>query len=275
MENKKLIIIIALIGVIIVLSGLITTTLLKEPTKTVELFENGTTIEVPVNTALKSHDEFSTIYITEKNTTIIGIDNNNLAGALVTQILSNVIVDAGTKQDNGLYKLDKNSVMEIGDKLGLGYDENNILEGYIGIKHNNTINQSIIIISADEQEIINILNSIHWKQGSPTNATTTAESSTSSTDKTYPFYGGDGSLVGYYHVGDVVEDHDGLYQLQSNGQWVCIGTAASSPSYDYEDDYDDDYDSGYYNYDHSSSVSSNSGGSSDSGNVEVTTDDYY
>lgn len=259
MENKKLILIIALIGVLIVLSGIIATNLLKEPTKTVELFENGTTIEVPANTTLKSHDEFSTIYLTGKNTTIIGIDNNNLAGALVSKMLSTLIVEAGAKQDNGLYKLDKNSVMEIGDKLGLGYDENNIIEGFIGIKHNNTVNQSIIIIGIDEQEILNILNSIQWKQGPPSNTTTTAEASTTSADKTYPFYGGDGSIVGYYHVGDVVEDHDGLYQLQSNGQWVCIGTAASSPSYDYEDDYDD-YDSDY-DYDYDSSSSSDSGGS--------------
>lgn len=270
MENKKLILIIALIGVLIVLSGIIATNLLKEPTKTVELFENGTTIEVPANTTLKSHDEFSTIYLTNKNTTIIGVDNNNLAGALVSKMLSTLIVEAGAKQDNGLYKLDKNSVMEIGDKLGLEYDENNILEGYIGIKHNNTINQSIIIIGIDEQEILNILNSIQWKQGSPSNTTTTAEASTTSTEKTYPFYGGDGSLVGYYHVGDVVEDHDGLYQLQSNGQWVCIGSAGT-PSYDYEYDYENDYDD--YNYDYSSS--SDSGGSSDSGSSEAYVEDYY
>ena len=134
METKNKIIIAILVIVIIILSGaIISTTLFKEETKTVELFENGTTIEVPLDTVLKSHDEFSTIYITDKNTTIISINNNNLAGALVSKILSTTIVEAGTKQDNGLYKLDKNSVMEIGDKLGLEYDENNCIsckEGY-------------------------------------------------------------------------------------------------------------------------------------------------
>jgi hypothetical protein len=88
MENKQKIIIVALIGIIIVLGAAIMGTLLKEPSKTVELFENGTTIEVSADTNLTSHDNFSSTYQTGKNTTIIGIDNNNLAGALASKILS-------------------------------------------------------------------------------------------------------------------------------------------------------------------------------------------
>ena len=208
MEDNKKILIVALIGIIIVLSGAILGGLLKEPTKTVELFENGTTIVVSANTNLTSHEEFSTTYMTAKNTTIIGVDNNNLIGALASKMLSSIIVDKGVKQDNGLYKLDKNSIMELGDQLGQGYDEKNIIDAYVGIKHNNTINQSIIVIGIDEQEIVNILNSVHWKQGKISNTTNISDInalSVSSDDKTYPFIADDGSVMSYYHVGDTID----------------------------------------------------------------------
>lgn len=247
MNNTQKIIIVCLIGVIIILGGAIAGSLLKEPTKTVELFENGTTIDVPASTNLTSHDAFSSTYVTSKNTTIIGIDNNNLAGALASKILSSIIVDKGEKQDNGLYKLDKNNIMELGDQLGQGYDEKNIKEAFVGIKHNNTVNQSIIIIGADEKEINDILNSIKWKQGTHSNATvnaTTTDSSapTPNEDKTYPFHADDGTIVGYYHVGDVVEHYDGLYQLKSNGEWVYIGEAKGSSDQAYNQGYSDAQD---------------------------------
>ena len=52
MNNTHKIIIACLIGVIIILGGAIAGSLLKEPTKTVELFENGTTIDVPASSRL-------------------------------------------------------------------------------------------------------------------------------------------------------------------------------------------------------------------------------
>ena len=58
--------------------------------------------------------------------------------------------------------------------------------------------------------------------------TTVVNLTTSSDEKTYPFYADDGSIVGYYHVGDVVEHYDGLYQLKSNGQWVYIGLSKNA-----------------------------------------------
>lgn len=178
MENKQKIIIVALIGIIIVLGAAIMGTLLKEPSKTVELFENGTTIEVSADTNLTSHDNFSSTYQTGKNTTIIGIDNNNLAGALASKILSELIVNKGEMQDNGLYKLDKKSIMELGDQLGQGYDENNIKEVFVGIKHNTTVNQTIILIGIDEQEMTNIIKSVNWKLGTTTTTAVSADTST-------------------------------------------------------------------------------------------------
>ena len=175
MENNHKILIAVLIGIIIILGGAIAGTLLKEPVKTVELFKNGTTVEVPENTHLESQDEFSTTYVTGKNTTIIAVDTNGFVGALASKMLSSLIVEKGEKQDNGLYLLDKSSITEIGDQLGFEYDENNIKDVYVGIKHNNTVNQSIIIIGIDQNEIISILNSIHWKLGLQSNASNTAE----------------------------------------------------------------------------------------------------
>lgn len=250
MNNTQKIIIACLIGIIIVLSGAILGSMLKEPVKTVELFENGTTIEVPSSTNLKSHDEFSTTYVTGKNTTIIGINNNNLVGALASKILSTIIVEKGEKQDNGLYILDENSIMELADQLGQGYDNKNIKEVKIGIKHNNTVNQTVIIIGSDEQEINNILDSIQWKQGIQSNtlnaSASEVPSSSSSDDKTFPFYADDGSIVGYYHVGDVVEHYDGLYQLKSNGEWVYIGEARGTSQNAYNRGYSDAIDDSSY-----------------------------
>ena len=58
------------------------------------------------------------------------------------------------------------------------------------------------------------------------NSTAVTPSNTHSNDndgdeKTFPGPHGEGS----YHVGDVVDDHDNLMQLQSDGQWVKIGVA--------------------------------------------------
>lgn len=277
MENKNKIIIVSLIGMVLILSAAIAGILLKEETKSVELFENGTTIQVPINTNLKSHNEFSTSYITDKNSTITGINNNNLAGALASKMLSIILVEKCEKQDNGLYKLDKNSVMEIGDQFGLEYDENNIIEGYIGIKHNNTVNQTVIIIGPDEHEIINILNSIHWKLGKQTNTSLdTTPNFESSQDKTYPFYGNDGSIMGYYHVGDTVDYIDNVYQLQPDGSWKYIGPSPNIPKpskqdkYDEDDfEYDEDYDRTETTTDSRSSSSyDSSSSSSDSGSSD-------
>ena len=251
MENIHKMIIVCLVAVILALGAAIGFTLMKEPVKTVELFKNGTTVEVPESTVLINKTETGSVYKTGKNTTIIGVDNNNLAGALVSKVLSEAIVEVSEKQDNGLYKLDKKSIMEFGDGLGLEYDEIDIKEVYIGIKNNNTVNQTVFIIGIDQQEMVNIMESIHWKAGAQVNSTVVEPSTPQPDEKTYPFYADDGSIVGYYHVGDVVTHYDGLYQLKSNGEWVYIGEAAGASqeaySQGYSDAIDDSYDdSSYY-----------------------------
>ena len=236
MENNHKIIIAVLIGVIIILGGAIAGTLLKEPVKTVELFKNGTTVEVPENTNLKSQDEFSTTYVTGKNTTIIALDNNNFVGALASKMLSTLIVEKGTKQDNGLYLLDKSSITEIGDQLGLEYDENDIKDVYVGIKHNNTVNQSIIIIGIDQNEIISILNSIQWKLGLQSNMTNaTGINFNNSLSNGYAIDtpndvsrndGGNDNSVS----SDEVDDYDYYYSDESDFGSSASGSSSSSGS---------------------------------------------
>lgn len=247
METNKKIIIAVLIGVIIILSGAVLGTFLKEPVKTVELFENGTTIEVPADTNLTNKDEFSTTYLTGKNTTIIGIDNNNLVGALASRLVSEVIVTNGEKQDNGLYKFDKNSIMKIADQLGREYNADNVKDNvYINIKNNNTVNQTVIIIGIDEKEILSISDSIHWKlsNGNNINSTNTTVNSTVDTagaadnEKTYPFYSDDGTLVGYYHVGDTIDFKGYILKLQPDGSWATIGESTGSSEEAYNAGYD-------------------------------------
>jgi hypothetical protein len=246
MDNTHKIIIVALIGIIIVLGGAMLGTLLKEPSKTVELFENGTTIVVSQNTVLESHDEFSTTYITDKNTSIIGVENNNLVGALASKMLSGLIVENGELQDNGLYKLDKKSIIQISDQLGLEHDESKIKEAYVAIKHNNTVNQTIIIMGMDEQEIISIMNSIHWKQGIQSNITNSTEIGN--------FTPSSGSDTAVPQIADE-------------------GSADDDYIMDYDDEVDDSYDD--YESDSSSSDigSSSSSSQSQSSSVETTADD--
>lgn len=273
MENIKKIIIITLIAVIIALSGAIALVMTHENTKTVEIFKNGTTIEVPASAKITEQDEFTATYRTSKNTTVFGHDTSNLTGTLASGILSKIITSKGEKQDNGLYKFNKKSLMEINNQFDMEFDEKDITEFYIGFKHNDTVNQTVFISGFDENEMINILESITWKQGHTVKtaqiaSAEPASSQATSDDKTFPFYADDGSIVGYYHVGDVVEHYDGLYQLKADGSWVYIGEAQGSSQNAYEqgysdavddvnsysdysyDDYDYDYDYDYDDYDY-------------------------
>lgn len=97
----------------------------------------------------------------------------------------------------------------------------------------------------DNETVDHIINSIKW--GNKTgNVSSSAVASTGgdSSDKTYSYHG-----EGSYHVGDVVNDHDTLYQLQSNGQWVKIGEATGSEQHGYSQGYSDGVDDSSYYYD--------------------------
>ena len=242
MERIYKIIIICLVAAIIAIGGAIAMTLMKEPVKTVELFENGTTVEVPETAKLQANNATANTYLTDKNTTVMGIDNADPAGAALSMVISKAIADKGVRMGNGLYKLDKKSLMELSDEFALGYDEKSVEGVVVGVMHNNTINQSVIVFGSDEKEMVSVLDSIQWKKGIQSNATLNATAA-SSDDKTFPFYADDGSIIGYYHVWDVVSHYDGLYQLQPNGEWVYIGPNNNAVSQDHSANTDDsDYD---------------------------------
>ncbi|MGN0177245.1 MAG: hypothetical protein ACI389_05390 [Methanobrevibacter sp.] len=245
MDKTQKIIIICLIGLIIALTGGVAFSLMQEPIMTIELFDKGTTVEVPESTIFKNQDECSITYLTSKNTTIMGIDKSNPAGELVSKALSNLTKN-GEKQENGLYKLDKKNMMKMADKLGKSYDKNNLKDVYICVKNNNTINQTVIVIGIDEQEMTTILDSIHWKRGNVITAASKTSSEVSSSSNTGNSQSSsDNKTVPEYYLFFVNEDtqnnvNDNYYYYYDN-----------SYSDDYENGYDDVYEDDYEDYDDS------------------------
>ena len=74
------------------------------------------------------------------------------------------LIQESSNMENGYYKIDKDSARIIADKLGTGYSESNLKEGYVKIINNESLSQSIIIIGNDKAEIEKMVNSIVWKE---------------------------------------------------------------------------------------------------------------
>lgn len=153
---------------------------------------------------------------------------------------------------------------------------------------NNTTGETFLIESfnGDNETVDHIAESIKW--GKKVNFTTekvnvTANASANNTNssqsgdsqKTYPFYGDTGDLIGYYHVGDTVSFKDYIFQLQSNGEWVMVGEAQGTDQQASDSGYDsdsEDANSNGYSQSESSSESAQTSSSSSSSNVETTVD---
>ena len=149
-------------GIIVLLSGLIATELINNDYKTVELFKNSTRIIVPSETNLVSHDDFSTTY-NSTHSTIIGINTHDPAGALAAQISSNIIIDSANFE-NGIYHINKDGIRVLGDKTGLGVNEDKLKDCYVKILINTTVNQTIFIIGDNINEVNKIAGSVQWKK---------------------------------------------------------------------------------------------------------------
>ena len=157
---------------------------------------------------------------------------------------------------------------------------------------NNTTCETFVIASfnGENETVDHIADSIKWgkkanytsKVKDNVNASannTNSSSAGGNSDKTYPFYGDTGDLIGYYHVGDTVSFKDYIFQLQSNGEWVMIGEATGSAQQGYESGYQsatDDMGSngGGQSESSSGSSSSESSSSSSSADVETTVDEF-
>ncbi|MBQ2654179.1 MAG: hypothetical protein IJF83_11530 [Methanobrevibacter sp.] len=250
MERKHIIIIIGiLLAIFIILCGYIGYALLTPQTTyiTYNITESGTTLEIPSDMTVKSNNTESGITVLENDNTIIVIFNS--ADKNIGQIMSFANIK------NPIFGSEYEGNTTLNDPTVAGCN----LEGKCNAVYtgNDETHDNIIVISKNENIVNHIFNSIRWGNGA---ANTTSAVSIGNGDTTYPFYGDDGSIVGYYHVGDTITHHDVILKLQPNGQWVQIGVATpSEPSS--SDDGGDNVDS------ESSSDDSGSDG------VETTTDD--
>lgn len=253
--DKKIIIIGILSTFLIITCCYIGYTLLTPQTEyvTYNITENGTTIEVPKDMEVRSENVESGIFVLENDNTIVVIfnsENKNVGQIMAFANIKNPIFGS---EFNGNTTLNNPTVAGCS------------LEGECNAVFisNSETHDNIIVISKDKNIVNHIINSIHWK-GTNNSVTSSSTSTESNNDKTYPFYGDDGSIVGYYHVGDTIEYMDVILQLQSNGQWVKIGEATGSEAHGYSQGYSDGIDDSSY----SSQQSSSSSGS----NVETTTE---
>lgn len=141
--------------------------------KTVELFENGTNMVVPATVELTNKTESSVTFEDKENTTrIIGfryddsenfLNVNGIIEAIVDQAIHNV-TDKAELQDNGVFKLSGEERKKLAAQSGTNIkDKDNPKDAYIGILKNESLNQTIIIISENEQYVVDMMDSVEWK----------------------------------------------------------------------------------------------------------------
>ena len=156
--------------------------------KTVEIFENGTSMVVPATVELTNRTNDTVNFDDEENTThIMGFryddsDNflnvNALAEAIVDSFIKNA-TDKAELQDNGVFKLSGDERKKIAAQSGTNIkDKGEVADLYIGVLKNESLNQTIIIMSENEQYVVDMMESVEWKappKKSVSNETTTAD----------------------------------------------------------------------------------------------------
>ena len=199
--------------------------------KTVEIFENGTTMVVPATLELTNRSDISVNFDDPENTThIIGfrydddstyLNLNAFAEALVDSAIHN-LTDKAELQDNGVFKLTADERKKLAAQMGTNTkDKNNVSDLYIGVLKNETLNQTIIIASENEQYVVDMMDSVKWKK--PLKASADEETNTKSkTTKT----------------AESVEEPDPETEYTSTES----GVSADNNEADYSDyEYDDSY----------------------------------
>lgn len=241
MENKHMIIIGVLLAVIIILCGICAFGFMNQNKETLKITDINVT-----------QDEFG-IYNLQGHITPL-VDFSYLEARMIFYDENGTVIGNAPCAWN-MIDVKKGTNISIGNSLGAVCDGT---PAYAVVSFYDDVGSSTPIANA----------TIHFDSNN-TNADSNAASGNG--DKTYPFYYDDGSLKGYYHVGDTVEHYDYIYQLQPNGQWVQIGEVSGSGQQGYNNGYSqavDDMSEDYY---------SDSSSSSDSGQpsyVETTTDDW-
>ena len=235
MLEKKQIIIIILIAVIIALAGLVAFTLLNQTQYQTIQISNGTTIDVPktddatwsdLGYGIKSYAcESKHFVLTSYNSQ----ENSNLVGGLGFALARDMLLNGSTDVENYHgYQIKENTV--------------NDTHFYIVFVGNDTSHDNIIIGSADLNILKHVLDTIHFgKPGeavqaslgiTPTSKPVNHTNKTSSSDNA-EFGGYD--PVEYYYLLGLADGHE-------EGYWN--GYIDGSSYYDYYDYYDDYYD--YY-----------------------------
>ena len=173
--DKKNIIIIALIVLIVAAVGAFALFSMNNyEKKTVEIFDNGTTMVVPAGLELTNKSDMSVNFDDDEdyNTHIVAfrfddednfLDINSLAENMVDSAIKE-ITDNAELQDNGVFKLPFEERKKIAAQLGNNVKGNNSGKDiYIGVLKNDTLNQTIIIMSENEQYVEDMMNSVEWK----------------------------------------------------------------------------------------------------------------
>lgn len=263
MENKKIIIIGILAVILCILIGLLLGTLTKNVEyERIEIVSNGTSIEIPTDNATYNGEinETGCRQWTFKQGTLMTFNSeeainarglSGLGGALSIKEIKDLIINHFEKKET----IDGFTVYTI-DADTLNIDGRNTI--YVIETSNETTHDNIIIATDNIDVTLHMAKSIQYKTAD--NIQNESDNMNNApAEKTYPFYGDDGSIVGYYHVGDTIEYCDAILQLQSNGQWVQIGEATGSNSNGYDRGYndaindmnyeDEDYEDYYYDDD--------------------------
>ena len=173
--DKKIIIAIVLAVVIVgSAAAYVAYDMMTYEKKTVEIFENGTTMVVPATLELTNRSDIAVNFDDKENTThIVGfrydddssyLNLNAFAESLIDSYIHN-LTDKAELQDNGVFKLSAEDRKKLAAQMGTNTkDKNNVSDLYIGILKNDTLNQTIIIASENEQYVVDMMDGVKWKK---------------------------------------------------------------------------------------------------------------
>lgn len=243
MEQKKIIIILALVAVLIAICSLITYALVINQTEytTMTIAESGTTIEVPDDMKLKSTNGDSGITVLENDNTIIVLFNSKDKG--VGQIIGFSDIK------NPIFGNEYQGDTTLKDPTVAGCHLNGECRAaYIG---NNETHDNILIISKNKDIVTHILNSIKWSLD-------TADNNTDDSDDS----GSNSVSVKKNTTNNKKYTQSDLDMARNDAYWQGYDDSY----YDQQDDYYDDEET------YTTSDSSSSSQSSSSSSVETTED---
>ena len=236
--DKKIIIAIVLAVVIVgSAAAYVAYDMMTYEKKTVEIFENGTTMVVPATLELTNRSDISVNFDDKENTTHIVafrydddstyLNLNAFAEALVDSAIHN-LTDKAELQDNGVFKLTADERKKMAAQMGTNTkNKDNVSDLYIGILKNDTLNQTIIIASENEQYVEDMMNSVIWKKPLKVSedTETNTESKTTKTDE---------------EVDNETEDTSTESDVSTDNNEEDYSDDEYDDSY-YEDEYDDSY----------------------------------